>query len=237
MNGKKISVALAAYKGEKYLSQQLDSILPQLGREDELIISDDLPGGDTERIAEFYAAADSRVKYIKGPGRGVIKNFENAIRHCSGEYIFLCDQDDVWLPQKVSRVTEKLDGGAMAVLHDAQVGDGNLNITEPSFFKAHGTRPGVLANIIRNSYVGCCMAFDARLREYILPFPEDLPMHDQWIGIIASIKGRVEFLNEPLIIYRRHGGTVTGGKTAPMQKIRWRAAIIKDVLARRLRLY
>ncbi|MCR4615109.1 MAG: glycosyltransferase family 2 protein [Clostridiales bacterium] len=233
MNGKKISVALAAYKGEKYLSRQLDSILPQLGGGDEIIISDDLPGGETQKISEFYADADRRVKYTEGPGRGVIKNFENAIIHCTGDYIFLCDQDDVWLPQKVQRVTEKLDGGALAVLHDAQIGDEDLNITENSFFKAHGTKPGVTANIIRNSYIGCCMAFDARLKEYILPFPDDLPMHDQWIGLIASVKGRVEMIDEPLIIYRRHGGTVTGGSTSAAQKLRWRAAIIKDVLARR----
>ena len=235
MNGKKISVALAAYKGEKYLPRQLDSILSQLGEGDEVIISDDLPGGETENISRRRAAEDSRVKYIEGPGRGVIKNFENAIIHCTGDYIFLSDQDDVWLPQKVQRVTEKLECGASAVLHDAQVSDGELNITEASFFKLHGTKPGVLANIIRNSFVGCCMAFDARLKEDILPFPDDLPMHDQWIGIIASLRGRVELIDEPLIIYRRHGGTVTGGSTSTAQKLRWRFAVTKDVLARRLK--
>ena len=128
----KISVALAAYKGEQYIAEQLNSILPQLGDDDEIIVSDDYPSGKTrEAVAGIR---DKRIRYIEGEGKGVVRNFENALKACSGDVIFLCDQDDVWLPDKVKRVMAAFDEGADLVLHNAYVTDGNLNITEHSFF-------------------------------------------------------------------------------------------------------
>ena len=93
-----ISVALAAYKGEKYIEQQIRSILPQLSHGDEIIVSDDKPGGMTEKIVRRLAEEDSRIIYVEGKGKGVVTNFINAIRYTKGDKIFLCDQDDVWLP-------------------------------------------------------------------------------------------------------------------------------------------
>ena len=130
-----VSVALAAYKGEKYIEEQLLSILPQLSANDEIIVSDDKPGGPTEKIVRRIRADDPRVVYVEGKGRGVVQNFVNAIRYCKGDIIFLCDQDDVWLPNKVSRVKEAFDEGATLVLHNAYVTDENLNITDYSFFE------------------------------------------------------------------------------------------------------
>ncbi len=231
----RISVALAAYKGEQYIAEQLDSILPQLGEDDEIIVSDDLPGGETQKTVELYAYADSRVKYIKGVGKGVAKNFENAISECCGDYIFLCDQDDVWLPDKVERVMAAFGDNVMAVLHNAKVSDENLNVVENSFFSVHYTRTGIISNILKNSYMGCCMAFDSRLKKVILPFPRNIPMHDQWIGLMAELHGRVNVINEPLIIYRRHGHTVTGGSTSSAQKITWRATICKEMALRSMK--
>lgn len=96
-----ISVCIATYNGEKYLKEQLDSIIPQLTAQDELIISDDGSKDTTMEIIKRYAANDSRIKVYKGPGKGVIANFEFAINQTQGEFIFLADQDDVWLPEKV----------------------------------------------------------------------------------------------------------------------------------------
>ena len=96
-----ISVCIATYNGEKYLQEQLNSILVQLSEEDEVVISDDGSKDETCTILKEYAARDSRIKLFKGPGKGVIANFEFAIEQSSGEYIFLADQDDVWLPEKV----------------------------------------------------------------------------------------------------------------------------------------
>ncbi len=227
-----ISVALAAYKGEKYIEAQIRSILPQLSYEDEIIVSDDRPGGMTEKIVKKIAAEDSRVIWVEGKSKGVVSNFVNAIRYCRGDKIFLCDQDDVWLPDKVKRVTEAFDEGYDLVLHNAYITDGELNITDYSFFEKRGSKKGVFRNIFKNSYMGCCMAFDRKLLKKIMPMPRSIPMHDQWIGILAEIYGKVKFLDLPLIYYRVHGGNVTGGETTFRQKIEWRRYLIAKLYKR-----
>lgn len=221
-----ISVVIAAYNGKQYIMQQLESVLRQLGENDEVIISDDFPEGSTYPAIEELLGKDSRVVYAKGPGKGVVKNFENAVKLAKGDYIFLCDQDDIWLDGKVGAVMKEFENGALVVMHDAFITDDSLNIKENSFFEFHGTSLGYVKNIIRNSYIGCCMAFSAELKPYILPFPENLPMHDQWIGLIGEKTGKVSLINKQHIYWRRHEGTATGNKTSLMQKIRWRAAII-----------
>ncbi len=221
-----ISVALAAYKGEKYIEAQIRSILPQLSHGDEIIVSDDRPGGMTEKIVKKISAEDSRVVWVEGKSKGVVSNFVNAIRYCKGDKIFLCDQDDVWLPDKVKRVMEAFDEGYDLVLHNAYITDGDLNITDYSFFEKRGSKKGVLRNIFKNSYMGCCMAFDRKLLKKIMPMPRSIPMHDQWIGILAEIYGNVKFLDLPLIYYRVHGCNVTGGKTTLRQKMEWRRYLV-----------
>lgn len=227
-----ISVALAAYQGEAYIEAQLRSILPQLAHDDEIIVSDDKPGGATERIVRRVMADDPRVLYVEGKGQGVVANFVNAIRHCRGDKIYLCDQDDVWLPDKVRQVTEAFDAGATLVLHNAYVTDKDLNITDYSFFALRGSKPGFLRNIVRNSYMGCCMAFDRSLLKKIMPMPKHLPMHDQWIGLIGEKYGKVAFLDAPLIYYRRTGSNVTGGETTTKQKLQWRQYLIRRLIGR-----
>lgn len=227
-----ISVALAAYKGEKYIEAQIRSILPQLSYEDEIIVSDDRPGGMTERIVRRLSREDSRVIWVEGKSKGVVANFVNAIRYCKGDKIFLCDQDDIWLPDKVKRVTEAFDEGYDLVLHNAYVTDGELNITDYSFFEKRGSKKGVLHNIFKNSYMGCCMAFDRKLLKKIMPIPKNIPMHDQWIGILGEIYGKVKFLDLPLIYYRVHGGNVTGGATSFSQKMAWRRYLILKLYKR-----
>lgn len=229
-----ISVALAAYKGEKYIEQQLLSILQQLGHDDEVIVSDDKPGGPTQTVVKRIMAQDPRVIYVEGKGRGVVANFTNAIRHCSGDKIFLCDQDDVWLPEKVERCMEAFDSGATMVLHNAYVTDENLNITDYSFFQTRGSKKGVVKNIIKNSYMGCCMAFDRKLLKKIMPIPRYVPMHDQWIGLMGEIYGKVEFIDTPLIYYRVHADNVTAGREESTfsQKLRWRRYLLKKLAGR-----
>ena len=225
-----ISVALAAYKGEKYIEAQIRSILPQLSYGDEIIVSDDRPGGMTEKIVKKIAAEDSRVVWVEGKSKGVVSNFVNAIRYCKGDKIFLCDQDDVWLPDKVKRVMEAFDEGYDLVLHNAYITDGELNITDYSFFEKRGSKKGVLHNIFKNSYMGCCMAFDRKLLKKIMPMPRSIPMHDQWIGLIAERCGEVCFLREPLILHRQHGNNVTGNRTSLFQKLVWRFSLIKALI-------
>ncbi len=223
----KISVVLAAYKGEQFIAEQLESILPQLGENDEIIVSDDYPEGKTRDVVQGFINRDKRIKYIEGEGKGVVKNFENAMKASDGDIIFLCDQDDVWMPDKVNSVMKEFQSGADLVLHDASVTDGKLNITSPSFFAIHGTNASYSRNLIKNTFVGCCMAFRKEVMQSTLPFPEGLAMHDWWIALVALKKNyKVTLLDKPLILWRRHGDNVTGGKTSLIQKIKWRASII-----------
>lgn len=223
----KISVALAAYKGEKYIAAQIESILPQLGNGDELIVSDDYPAGKTKAIVESFAAKDGRVKYIKGKGKGVVANFETALNACSGDVIFLCDQDDVWMPDKVQTVMAEIENGAKLVMHDASITDADLNITNPSCFSVHGANTSLCKNLLKNTFVGCCMAFTKDLLCETLPFPKGIAMHDWWIALVAlKHKHKTVLIHKPLILWRRHGENVTGSKTTAMQKIRWRADML-----------
>ena len=144
MSYMKISVALAYYNGGAYIKEQTDSILPQLDEKDELIISVDDASDGSMPLLEQIAGEDSRVRLLKGPGRGVVRNFDYILRKCKGDIIFLSDQDDVWAAGKVSRVTEAFeDPQVMAVLHDAQLmnQEGKF-LKEPSVFswRANGGR-------------------------------------------------------------------------------------------------
>lgn len=229
-----ISVCLAAFNGERHIAEQLRSILaaPQVG---EVIVSDD---GSTDRTAAIVAALDDpRLRLVRGPGRGLIANFESLLRQARGELVFLSDQDDVWLPGRVEAMAAALQKADLVVC-DCRVVDEALHELQPSFFRARGSGPGFWRNLLRNSYLGCCMAFRRSLLERVLPFPPAIPMHDWWIGLVAERSGRVCFLDLPLTLYRRHGGnasTTAGRSTAPLRRqLGWRVTLLK-ALVRRLR--
>ena len=220
----KISVALAAYKGEKYIARQLSSILSQLHEDDEVIVSDDFPQGETKKAVEQMC--DSRIKYIEGPAQGVCANFENALRHCKGDIIFLADQDDVWLDNKVETVCKALEENDL-VMHNAYITDSLLNKSGETCFSAHNANTGFLSNLIRNSFTGCCMAFRKEILAQVLPLPKGVPMHDWWIGLVVLKKGyKVSLVDEPLMLWRRHEDSVTGKKTSLLQKIKFRLKMI-----------
>ena len=229
-----ISVAMAVYNGEKYIKEQICSILAQLSKDDELVISYDDSCDNTLNIINGLRGNDSRIKLVNGLSKGLIKNFENAIVNCSNEYIFLSDQDDVWCENKVSEVMSMFEKSDVdLVLHDAKIVDENLNVLFPSFFGRRNSKKGLFNNVIKNSYIGCCMAFKASLKNKILPFPEKIPMHDQWIGLIAEKYGKVEFLNKTLLLYRRHDETITKGKRADViNMLKWRARILNELFKR-----
>ncbi len=227
----KISVALAAYNGEKYITEQLCSVLSQLSQGDEIVISLDPSTDGTE--AAVKSLNDSRIRIVNGEGKGLIKNFENAIKNCSNELIFLCDQDDIWLPEKVETVKREFenDPSLLLVMHDARVTDSELNTTSESFFELRGTKTGIIKNIIKNSYMGCCMALRREALGFILPFPENLPMHDQWIGLACEKHGKVKLIDEPLILWRRHGDNSSKLQhESAAQMIKWRMSIISSLM-------
>ena len=206
-----VSVAMATYNGEKYIKEQLDSILSQLSINDELIISDDGSKDGTVDIINKYIKKDKRIKLFDGPKKGVIKNFENAISYCSGKYIFLSDQDDIWMNNKVEKVLLTFNNErCTCVVHDAVVfNSNNGEIVADSFYKLRKSKNGIIKNIWKNSYIGCCMAFDEKMKKKILPIPDDIEMHDQWIGLLNDKYGKSIFIDDKLLKYRRHDNNVS----------------------------
>ncbi|HEY9194271.1 MAG TPA: glycosyltransferase family 2 protein [Methyloversatilis sp.] len=208
-----ISVCMATCDGELYLAEQLESVLAQLDAGDEVVIADDCSTDGT--LAVIDRCSDPRIRLLPGERRlGVVANFERALRAARGEYVFLCDQDDVWLPNKRTIFVEAL-ASADLVVSDCRVTDGALVVIAPSFFAQRGSGPGVLRNLWRNSFLGCCMAFRRALLARALPFPAGLPMHDTWLGLVASSTGSVRFVTQPTLLYRRHGANAspTGGRS------------------------
>lgn len=207
----KISVALAYYNGGKYIEKQLYSILGQLAVDDEVIISIDGATDGSMDLLEQMAEKDERIRLIQGPGKGVVRNFEHAITACSGDIIFLSDQDDLWKKDKVKKVMKAFENSQVdVILHNAELMDGDDVIQcGATMFDYRSSRTGILKNFIKNSYVGCCMAFRCELKEVILPIPEDMYMHDYWIGTVGEKMGGTGLLKECLIQYRRHEDNVT----------------------------
>lgn len=210
----KISVCMATYNGSAYLKSQLLSIVSQLTDDDELIISDDSSTDNTLSII-----SDINFKNIivlaDNAFRSPVRNFENALQHVTGDIVFLSDQDDIWKENKVSIMIQCLERCDL-VVSDAEIIDGDGRVIAPSFYEIRGSGPGLIKNIYKNSYLGCCMAFNRKILEKALPFPENIPMHDIWIGVIAELYGVTCFSKEKLISYRRHASnaSTTGSKSS-----------------------
>ena len=230
----KKSVCIATYNGSKYIQKQLSSILEQFEDDDEVIIVDDASLDDTAKIIDDFK--DARIKLIQNHfNLGVVKNFEKAIENSSHEIIFLSDQDDVWLPQKVKKITEafEINTDVTLITSDAKVIDKNSKLISESFYQFRGRFvAGIILNILKNNYLGCTLAFRRKMLQYFLPFPRDIPMHDMWIGILNDIYGKTLYINEPLIHYRIHGENLTNPlKHSSIQNIiKWRYSLIKSLL-------
>lgn len=204
----KISVCIATYNGEKYIYEQLISILPQISVDDEIIISDDNSSDNTVAIIQSFE--DSRIKLLesKRNNLSLIKNFENALLNSSGDIIFLADQDDVWLDGKVRKMID-LFGEYDLVVSDCRVVNETLDTIYDSFFNLRKSGSGLAKNLCKNTYIGCCIAFNRKIYDLALPFPPSIPMHDWWIGCVAEVYGKVHFMDEKLLLYRRHGNNVS----------------------------
>ncbi len=133
---KRLSVAMATFNGEKYIKQQIETILLNLNKDDEIVISDDASTDNTINIIKEFINNDKRIKLIEGPKNGIKQNFANAIQNCNGEYIFLADQDDIWDKNKVEEVLKAFkEEKTTLVIHDAEIINENEKIIEKSFFK------------------------------------------------------------------------------------------------------
>ena len=202
-----ISVCVTTYNGAEFIEAQLRSILAQLSKADEVIVSDD---GSTDGTLEIIRGLqDKRIRILEHPHVGVTRNFYAAMDAAKGEYIFLADQDDVWLEKKVSRCVELLRDFDLVVT-DAKVTDSELHVVEESLFAVLKSREGLWKNWFACTFYGSTMAFRRSVLESARPYPSEATIaHDWWIGMVAEMTGKVCFVKEPYVLYRRHEGTMT----------------------------
>lgn len=196
-----ISVCVATYNGELYIDEQIRSILNQLSENDEVIVSDN--GSTDSTIKILQCIGDHRIKIYNCSARGVVNNFENSLKSASGDYIFLSDQDDVWIDGKVATMIGVLSEYDL-VMSDGHVVNKSLEMTGCSIYNSTKPKLGLINNLIRNSFTGCCIAFNRRVLNAALPFHRFLPMHDWWLGLVAQSVGNVKIIDDKLIFYRRH---------------------------------
>lgn len=227
-----ISVCIATFNGEKFIKEQIKSILEQTEQVDEIIISDDNSTDRTlEIIKEFN---DKRIKILKNKTKGIISNFETALENVKGEYIFIADQDDIWIENKVE-LTLKILKEYDLVIHDAELIDSDKNkIGNKTYFQIINSKKGILRNIYKCRYLGCCMAFNRKVLNKALGFSRKNIMHDIWIGLVAEKYGKVYFYDKCLIKYRRHGNNLSfaseKSKRSLKEKIRDRYNLVRNII-------
>ena len=202
---------MATHNGERFIRQQLESILPQLGAHDELVISDD---GSTDGTLDIIRSLpDPRVRlYTEKTFNSPILNFDYALGKAKKGVIVLSDQDDVWMENKldtVRRVFGQAPEGIFTLVMDGDMIDEKGAVICDSIMGRLKAGPGLLKNLYDNTYVGCCMAFSRTLLDVALPFPPTIPMHDVWLGLLGELFGSVAFLREKTIHHRRHGANIS----------------------------
>lgn len=241
----KISVCMATYNGEKYIKRQIDGVLYQLGKveEAELIISDDQSTDKTREIVESYN--DPRIKLVVHEKRQhkekynlahiyCSENFENAIKHASGDVIILCDQDDVWLPGRVDKMMEALKEYDCVLCNFNVANSDGVVVREGCCNMENPIRKTFLKNLIAMPFFGSAMAFNRNILELALPFPKHTVAHDNWIGLLALTVGKVGYIYEPLHNYRRHESNVTRIVKNPLyHKLMYRWRIVWNIFLRK----
>lgn len=218
----RVDVLLATYNGEKYVAEQLDSILSQTYSNIRLIISDDCSTDGTRKILEKYKAKDDRIElFFQGKNIGVVKNFEYLLKKVESKYYMLSDQDDIWKEDKIERSVGKLVNSESDLVYtDLEVVDENLNINYESYWRLKGIYKKIKkynnfeALYLNNFITGCTLISRKEYIKYILPIPDTskFVLHDYWIALVVSQKGRISYIDEPLIKYRQHKNNSIGSQ-------------------------
>ncbi len=202
-----VSIAMTTYNGEKYIKEQLNSILVQLLENDEIVISDDGSSDNTLNILNEFSR-DKRIKIFRNDRLGFVKNFEFAINKCENDIIFISDQDDIWFDNKINMVKETFKNKKCSLVqHNGYKYYSGNKINNDILIKNMGH--GIFKNIIKSSYCGSCMAFKKDFRISFSPFPKNLDAYDQWIGLIAEKEKTSVFIDDVLIFHRLHENNVT----------------------------
>lgn len=219
-----ISIAMCTYNGEKYIKEQIESIINQSLVPDEIVICDDCSKDNTLNIIkETLDNWSGKVQLVVNEKNlGYRKNFEKSISLCNGNIIFLSDQDDVWNRNKIEIMFNALNNSdAILAFHDVEVVDENLNLIKKSFWKLlkfdyqkflHDDFRRIFeGNVVQ----GSACVFRKELFNYARPFPE-VAFHDEWLGLVALVKGKIIPVNESLAKYRQSGNNAVGAGTVSL---------------------
>ncbi len=236
-----VSVVMATYNGATYLREQLDTLLADLHGQDEVVVVDDCSSDDTPQILREWSDRDRRLRLVlRDTNQGVRISFQDGLRAALNDVVFLCDQDDRWLPGKRDALLAcfRADPKCLVALSDAQLIDSTGRVWAESFMaRRGGFRASVLSTLIRNRYLGCTMAMHRSLIDMALPIPRMAPMHDMWFGGMAVVWGTVAYVDRPLIQYRRHDANVTpAGHQSLRQMAVWRIQLLACLAMRTLSL-
>jgi glycosyltransferase involved in cell wall biosynthesis len=225
-NKQNIDILLATYNGQKYLREQIDSILSQSNQDWQLVIRDDKSLDDTLSIIKDYLARyPDKIKLIEDNGchLGAKLNFQCLLEHSTAEYIMFCDQDDVWLPQKIDitlnamKVAEKNFHNKPIMIHsDLVVVDANLKKVASSLWTYQKVVPSKNDDlnriILQNVATGCTIMINSKAKDVSLPIPEEAVMHDWWIALKVAQYGKILHIPKQLVLYRQHTGNLVGAK-------------------------
>jgi rhamnosyltransferase len=228
---RQIDVLLATYNGEKFLSEQIDTILNQSYNNFRLIISDDCSSDSTVQILKEYSKKDERIiLYFQKENLGVVRNIEFLLNKVENDIYMLADQDDFWENEKIEKYLELLEKEKSdLVFGDLEVVDENLNLIESSFvnymnfnYKIEKCLNSYELNYLYSCVTGCTIMSKKSYISKILPLPctSKYLIHDHWIGLIVSFSGKISYMPKSYIKYRQHGNNQLGIKmeTHQMEK-------------------
>lgn len=213
-----ISIALTTYNGGKYLRLQLDSLLTQTLPFDEIVICDDKSSDDTFNILQEYSRKDNRFRVILNETTlGFKKNFEKALSLCSGDYIALCDQDDIWLPNHLESLYNGIGNHVLACgaseIIDSKGVKQNIKLHDiNNFTKTHNNNASIFrfVSFYQNPFQGASMLLRRDFLGKVLPIPSNVLYHDVWFAINACLSDSFVFINEPVTLYRLHSSNASG---------------------------
>ena len=218
IENKKIDILMATYNGEKYLVEQLDSIINQTYHNWNLLIRDDNSTDKTLEIIQNYHKKDKRIKILKDNkgNLGIVRNFEELLKSSESEFIMFSDQDDIWVENKLDmylKMIEKIKNKGFMIHSDAILFDKNKsNILKDTFISKKAINRG-LENVFFNYFVqGATILISKEIKNFILPFPKEVYLHDRYIHLISELFFERIFVNKALIYYRQHGDNQMGAK-------------------------
>lgn len=223
MSPLKVSVCLAAYNGSTFILEQVESVVKQLSDGDELIIVDDKSSDGTLEIITSFAQKNTRIRVLNNAlNMGVKKTFEKALLNAVNDIIVFCDQDDIWLGNKLPKIKAAfIDPRVSGYLSNAVVFGTDIPAGRLFFPSDYVPQLTVFDQFLRNDFIGCCLAFRRSMIHHALPIPNFISMHDWWIGVSCLMTGKLIYDPEPLIKYRRHCANVSSMSRRGWRQVVW----------------